>query len=52
MTYRLPGIFPVVEGVEQMGEVLRWMTSEPELTEGKEIWLNSQRLSPMKLSES
>ena len=30
------GIFPVVEGVEQMGAVLRWMTSEPELTEGKE----------------
>ena len=44
------GIFPVVEGVEQMGEVLRWMTSEPELTEGKEIWLNSQRLSADEIS--
>lgn len=44
------GIFPVVEGVEQMGEVLRWMTSEPELIEGKEIWLNSQRLSADEIS--
>ena len=44
------GIFPVVEGVEQMGAVLRWMTSEPELTEGKEIWLNSQRLSADEIS--
>ena len=44
------GIFPVVESVEQMGKVLRWMTSEPELTEGKEIWLNSQRLSADEIS--
>ncbi len=44
------GIFPVVEDVEQMGKVLRWMTSEPELTEGKEIWLNSQRLSADEIS--
>ena len=44
------GIFPVVEGVEQMGAVLCWMTSEPELTEGKEIWLNSQRLSADEIS--
>ena len=44
------GIFPVVESVEQMGKVLRWMTSEPGLTEGKEIWLNSQRLSADEIS--
>ena len=44
------GIFPVVEDIEQMGKVLRWMTSEPELAEGKEIWLNSQRLSADEIS--
>lgn len=44
------GIFPVVEEVEQMGKVLRWMTSEPELAEGREIWLNSQRLSADEIS--
>lgn len=44
------GIFPVVEDVGQMGKVLRWMTSEPDLTEGKEIWLNSQRLSADEIS--
>ena len=44
------GIFPAVEDIEQMGKVLRWMTSEPELEEGKEIWLNSQRLSADEIS--
>ena len=44
------GIFPAVEDIEQMGKVLRWMTSEPELAEGKEIWLKSQRLSADEIS--
>ena len=44
------GIFPAVEDIEQMGKVLRWMTSEPELEEGKEIWLKSQRLSADEIS--
>ena len=44
------GIFPAVEDIEQMGKVLRWMTSEPELAEGKKIWLNSQRLSADEIS--
>lgn len=38
-------IFPVVEDKEQMGTVLRWMVSEPGLTEGKAVWLESRRLS-------
>lgn len=38
-------IFPEVEDEEQMGKVLRWMVSEPGLAEGKDIWLNSRRLS-------
>lgn len=44
------GIFPVSEDIEQMGKVLRWMVSEPDLTEGKDIWLNSQRLSADEIS--
>lgn len=44
------GIFPAVEDIEQMGKVLRWMTSEPELAEGKKIWLDSQRLSADEIS--
>lgn len=36
-------IFPLVESVEEMGCVLRWMVSEPHLEEGKTIWLRSKR---------
>lgn len=43
-------IFPVVEDVEQMGKVLRWMVSEPGLTEGKDIWLKSRRLCADEIS--
>ena len=44
------GIFPIITDVEQMGKVLRWMTSEPGLADGKEIWLNSRRLSADEIS--
>ncbi|MBD9094462.1 MAG: bifunctional fucokinase/L-fucose-1-P-guanylyltransferase [Bacteroides oleiciplenus] len=44
------GIFPVIADTEQMGKVLRWMVSEPDLAEGREIWLNSQRLSADEIS--
>lgn len=43
-------LFPVVENEEQMGKVLRWMVAEPDLTEGKEIWLASPRLSADEIS--
>ena len=43
-------IFPVVEDKEQMGTVLRWMVSEPGLTEGKAVWLESRRLSADEIS--
>lgn len=44
------GIFPLIDDIEQMGKVLRWMTSEPTLPGGKEIWLNSKRLSADEIS--
>lgn len=43
-------IFPVIAKIEEMELVLRWMTSESELTAGKEIWLNSVRLSADEIS--
>ena len=43
-------LFPVVDEIEQMGLLLRWMTSEPQLSEGKELWLQSRRLSADELS--
>lgn len=44
------GIFPLIDDIEQMGKVLRWMTSEPDLAGGREIWLNSRRLSADEIS--
>lgn len=43
-------IFPVVGNETEMGQVLRWMVSEPRLTEGKEIWLKSHRLCADEIS--
>lgn len=38
-------LFPVVDSVEDMGIVARWMTSEPELEEGRNIWLEAEKIS-------
>lgn len=43
-------LFPVVEEVEQMGRVLRWMISEPHDEEGRGIWLQCVRLSADELA--
>lgn len=43
-------LFPVVNSVEEMGTVLRWMVSEPDLAEGKALWLKSERLSADEIS--
>lgn len=43
-------IFPVCDSVEDLGTVLRWMISEPELTAGKDIWLKAERLSADEIS--
>ena len=43
-------IFPVVEDVNEMGVVLRWMLNEPTLAEGKAIWENARRLSADEIS--
>lgn len=38
-------LFPKVSSVNDLGIVLRWMISESELKEGREIWLNATRFS-------
>ena len=43
-------IFPVCQSIEELGYVLRWMISEPELKEGKEIWLKAERWSADRIS--
>lgn len=43
-------IFPVLDDVEQMGIVIRWMIAEPELAEGKAIWEKSPRLCADEIS--
>lgn len=43
-------LFPVCSTIEELGLVMRWMISEPELQEGKEIWKRSHRLSADEIS--
>lgn len=43
-------IFPVTSSVKELGILLRWMTSEPQLQEGKERWLNAKKLSADEIS--
>lgn len=43
-------LFPVCSTIEELGLIMRWMISEPELQEGKEIWKRSRRLSADEIS--
>ncbi|MBQ4519006.1 MAG: bifunctional fucokinase/L-fucose-1-P-guanylyltransferase [Bacteroidaceae bacterium] len=43
-------IFPILQSVEEAGEVLRWMTAEPACVEGYDLWAKAQRLSADELS--
>lgn len=38
-------IFPIVDTIGAMGLVARWMTSEPDLAEGRELWLRAEKIS-------
>ena len=42
--------FPVVDNIDQMGLVLRWMLGEEDLVEGRKIWEQSRRLSADEIS--
>lgn len=43
-------IFPVCASVNEVGLVLRFMTSEPKLKEGKDIYLRSRKISADEIS--
>lgn len=43
-------IFPVVRSVKELGKVLRWMISEPQLEGGKKIWMNGEHWSAEQIS--
>lgn len=38
-------LFPLLDNIERMGTVARWMISEPDLAEGREIWEKAEKLS-------
>ena len=44
-------LFPVCASVEELGIVMRWMISEPDLENGKDIWLQASKLSANQLSD-
>ena len=43
-------LFPLCSDVEELGLVVRWMTTEPDLTEGRTVWLAARKLSADELS--
>ncbi|MBR0042957.1 MAG: bifunctional fucokinase/L-fucose-1-P-guanylyltransferase, partial [Bacteroides sp.] len=43
-------LFPVVRNVAQMEAVIRWMINEPTLSEGKQLWMEAERLSADEIS--
>jgi galactokinase/mevalonate kinase-like predicted kinase len=43
-------LFPVVENLDELGVILRWMISEPALQNGKDIWLKARRMSADEIS--
>lgn len=44
-------LFPVCRDIDELGLVLRWMTSEPQLEQGREVWKKSRKRSADALSE-
>lgn len=43
-------IFPVCKNADELGLVIRWMTTEPYLAEGAEIWKNARKMSADEIS--
>lgn len=43
-------IFPKVASVEELGILVRWMTLEPQLEKGKELWLKAEKVSADEIS--
>lgn len=43
-------IFPMTESVDELGLLLRWMTTEPEMAEGRMLWMNCMKFSADEIS--
>ena len=43
-------VFPVTTSIEELGILIRWMTAEPQLKQGKELWLRAEKLSADEIS--
>lgn len=43
-------IFPMTESIDELGLLLRWMTTEPELVEGRMLWMNCMKFSADEIS--
>ncbi|MBO4485873.1 MAG: bifunctional fucokinase/L-fucose-1-P-guanylyltransferase, partial [Prevotella sp.] len=43
-------LFPVVDNIDDMGDVLRWMLGEKDNKRGQEVWETSRRLSAEEIS--
>ncbi|MBR5699224.1 MAG: bifunctional fucokinase/L-fucose-1-P-guanylyltransferase [Prevotella sp.] len=43
-------LFPVVDNIDDMGDVLRWMLGEKDNKRGQEVWEKSRRLSAEEIS--
>ena len=43
-------IFPVTASVEDLGILIRWMISEPQLEEGKQLWLKAEKVAADEIS--
>ncbi|MCD8296998.1 MAG: bifunctional fucokinase/L-fucose-1-P-guanylyltransferase [Prevotella sp.] len=44
-------IFPTSENIQDIGVMLRWMLSEPNLLEGKKLWIECRKLSADNISD-
>lgn len=44
-------LFPVGSDIEQLGLMARWMTSEPDLSAGKELWMKARKVSADEIME-
>ena len=44
-------LFPVCRDMEELGVVLRWMVSEPDLSEGGRVWKMAEKMSANQLSD-
>lgn len=43
-------IFPKAASIEELGILVRWMTSEPQVEKGKELWLKAEKVSADEIS--